>query len=111
MTQRRPDYGSDPARGDQETDEELEVLLAEAEERIQRLRSELVRRRQERLELEDLVAQHAEIARLSEHLESAQVNWQLVREFFRSAIAEQRAGTPWGKPSRDQNDDHDRRYH
>lgn len=105
MTQQQREDGSDPERGRRSTDEELEVLLAEAEERIQRLRSELVRRRQDRLEPEDLVAQHAEIARLSEHLESAQVNWQLVRDFFRSAIEEQRAGTPWGVPSSGRPDD------
>lgn len=109
MTQREREDGSDRTPGDQGLDEELEVLLADAEERVQRLRSELVRRRRERLEPEDLAAQHAEIARLSEHLEKAQVNWQVVREFFRSAIEEQRAGTPWGESSRDQPDDHDRR--
>lgn len=111
MTQRQREDGSDPTPGDQEIDEELDVLLAEAEERIQRLRSEIVRRRQERLGPEDLVAQHAEIARLSEHLENAQVNWQLVLKFFRSAIEEQRAGTPWGEPSSDQSGDRDRRSH
>ncbi len=108
MTQREYDDGSSRTRGNQGTDEELEVLLAEAEERIERLRSELVRRRRERPEPENLLAQHAEIGRLSEHLESAQVNWQLVREFFRSAIDEQRAGAPWGEPSSGQAHDHGR---
>ena len=101
---------SERTRDDQETDEELEVLLAEAEERIQRLRSELVRRRRERLVPGSQAAQQAEIARLSVHLEDAQVNWQLVREFFRSAIEEQRAGAPWGESSSGQPDDHGRRF-
>lgn len=109
MTQREREDGPDPAPGDQGIDEDLEVLLSDAEERVQRLRSELVRRRRDRLEPENLAAQHDEIARLSEHLENAQVNWQVVREFFRSAIEEQRAGTPWGEPSSDQPDNHDPR--
>lgn len=108
MTHSQRENGPDSTRGDRDMDEELEVLLADAEERVQRLRSELVRRRRERLGPDDLAAQHAEIARLSEHLENAQVNWQVVRDFFRSAIEEQRAGTPWGEPSSDQPDDHDR---
>lgn len=70
-------------------DVELEELLQEAEETVSELRRELTRRREADRE-KDTAAQHAEIARLTEHLESARVNWADVREFFNEMITELR---------------------
>lgn len=65
----------DRERVAQGTNQELELLLAEAEERIDRLRSELVRRRRNTPEQHHPIEQHAGISRLSGHLDDAQVNW------------------------------------
>lgn len=100
MTQAEYDDGSNRPDGGQGADEELELLLTEAEDRIERLRSELVARRRGGPGAAGLAEQRAEIEKLSEHLENAQVNWHLVRDFFRSAIEEQRAGAPWGDAPR-----------
>ena len=89
-----------PTSGERDFDADGDLLemLAEAEAHVERLRNELERRRQQRVDLAEQAAQHAEIARLAEHLEQAQVNWQKVREFFRSAISEYRAGLNWSDP-------------
>lgn len=102
MTQPQPEPQDQPRQGHQDrvVDDELEDLLAQAEERVERLRSELELDREQ-----NLAAQQSEMARFAEHLENAQVNWQLVREFFRSAIEEHRAGAPWGRtPDPDSHD-------
>ena len=79
------------------TDErELLELIADAEERVVRLREELERRREWRATSEELEAQHREIDRLAELLEQAKVDWRAVGAFVRSAVREQRAGQPWG---------------
>lgn len=80
-----------------ELDQELVKLLAEAEATVERLNGEIRRRQQDESE----IAQHAEIDRLAEHLQKAQINWQQVFEFFESAILRQRASDE-GKPEADQ---------
>lgn len=68
-------------------DIELEELLQEAEATVSELRRELDRRRQAARD-NTTAAQHAEIARLSAHLENARVNWADVKEFFNVMITE-----------------------
>lgn len=90
-------------------DDSLIQLLAEAEERVDQLRGELERRKDERLRHGTEYEQHAEIDRLAEHLENAQVNWHHVRQFFRSAIDECRTGRPWSGTSANAGHDQDER--
>lgn len=77
---------------------DLEDMLTELEQQVSELGAELARRHRELRRAQDQAAQHAQIERLGEHLVAAQVNWQKVLEFFRSAIKEQRAGVPWNEP-------------
>lgn len=70
-------------------DHELEELLQEAESMVAQLRTELNRRRSQQREM-DLAEQHAEIARLSQHLADAQVRWADVRGFLQEMITELR---------------------
>lgn len=69
-------------------DLELEEMLREAEETVARLRAELDARKR----AADLGGtpeeQHAEIARLAEHLANAKVHWGEVRAFFEQALRE-----------------------
>lgn len=76
---------------------ELLELIADAEERVARLREELERRREWQATSEELEAQHREIERLAALLEQATVDWRAVGAFVRSAVREQRMGQPWGK--------------
>lgn len=73
----------------QALDHELEELLAEAESTVAQLRSELTRRRTRQRQM-DLAEQHAEIARLSQHLANARVRWADVRGFLHEMITELR---------------------
>lgn len=52
------------------------------------LQAEIRRRMQLGAQREQRAAQHAEIARMVEHLEQAKVDWQTVREFFRVTFVE-----------------------
>lgn len=77
-------------------DSELLRMITDTDAQLDRLREELKRRMQERAQ-EDLKAeQHAEIAKLVEHLEQAKIDWLKVRAFFHDAFIEQRTGAPWG---------------
>lgn len=72
---------------------DIELMLVDAEQAVTRLRAELDRRRADGEWDERLAAQHAEIARLAEHLENAKVDWPAVREFFADAVREMNRGT------------------
>lgn len=76
------------------TDRELLEKLAETDHRLERLQDEIRRRMQARAHHELRLEQHAEIARMVEHLDQAKIDWQKVREFFRDSIVE--AQEPWG---------------
>lgn len=69
------------------TDEQLLDRLAESDSPEQ-LQHEVRRRMQIRADRELRAEQHAEIARMVEHLEQTTVDWQRVREFFRETISD-----------------------
>ncbi|MGO1592470.1 MAG: hypothetical protein ACTHW1_05490 [Ancrocorticia sp.] len=73
------------------TDDELLRLLTDAETTVQRLNDELQRRHHENQREAQHQAQHEEIEKLAEHLQAAQLNWQIVREFIEEALAERRS--------------------
>lgn len=75
------------------TDRELLEKLAETDQRLEHLQDEIRRRMQMRAHAERRLEQHAEIARMVEHLDQAKIDWQKVREFFRDSIVE--AQEPW----------------
>lgn len=52
------------------------------------LQAEIRRRMQLGAEREQRAEQHAEIARMVEHLKQTKVDWQSVREFFRETFVE-----------------------
>lgn len=79
-------------------DEELLRLLAEADAHFERVRAEVTRRMGERAARESEVAQHAEVSRLAEYLERAQVDWRQVLAFIQSAFVEAQRAEPWGRP-------------
>lgn len=94
----RPGPGQEREHGSERrlTDEELLRMVTDADAHLERLHTELSRRLHDGARLDTEAAQHAEISRLAEHLERAQVDWRQVREFFRDAFMESRAGSPWG---------------
>lgn len=82
MSQPQFDRSTEPVEA------QLERLLAEAENRVARLRAELESARSRQLDDTGSAAQHAEIDRLQEHLSRAEVHWSEVLEFFEAAIRE-----------------------
>lgn len=70
-------------------DHELAELLQETEDTLAALRAEISHRREQN-RVDSLADQHAEIARLSEHLANARVRWEDVRSFLDQMIAELR---------------------
>lgn len=80
-------------------DRELLEMLHDAEAKVEQLRAELDRRREQRRHSREEADE--EVERLSRYLEQAQVNWQAVRDFFHSAIEEYRADDAWGSGGSD----------
>lgn len=86
-----PGFSADTLR--ELTDRELLEKLAETDTRLELLQDEIRSRMQQRAEGELKLEQHAEIARMVEHLDQAKIDWHKVREFFRDSIVE--VYEPW----------------
>ena len=73
-----------PANHTASVEEQLDQILAQAQEALGQLRAELAEQRM-------LSAQHAEIERLPEYFEEATVKWQGLRTFIQELMAELRS--------------------
>lgn len=97
-------------RTPQEIEDQLEAMLAEAEQTVTSLRGRLAALRAEHTELNDdedvdmTARQHEAVDHLETYMEDATIHWRRVLEYFEEALAEIGIGRNRGRAGQEERD-------